>query len=99
MMLTKSEKCLHYETCRESKRTMCGRRWTVTGCLVDTPISNEDYLRAASSKGLAEALAAARTCKTCLARKHCEERATVEVSCVEILLEWLKQPKECGDGT
>ena len=99
MMLTKKEKCIHFDTCRDLRFTMCGRKWSENGCIVSIPFSNADDIRAMDDAALVRALAAARTCVTCLARKHCIERASWQMSCVDILLEWAKLPyKENTDG-
>lgn len=81
----KYEKCMHYDTCKGSTVTMCGKRWSDEGCSKELPMTNADHIRSMSDEELACYLALIEDLKS-------GEIAFKDTS--GKWLEWLKQPKE-----
>ena len=52
----KLEKCLHFETCKSSPVTMCGKPWSEDGCMKEVPMTNADYIRSMSDEELGKLL-------------------------------------------
>ncbi len=48
----KLEKCMHYDTCKGSPATLCGKRWDDYECMKPAPVTNGDHIRSMSDDGL-----------------------------------------------
>ena len=49
----RTEKCMHYETCKSSPVTLCGKRWSEEGCMKPVPMTKGDHIRSMNNEGLA----------------------------------------------
>ena len=87
-MGTKTEKCLHYDTCKDSTITMCGKKWNENGCLVEVPMTNADYICSMTDEELKDFICNNTDCRRC--------RFEDWTGC--LLEKWLKQPKENNNG-
>ena len=78
-MKTKLDKCIHYGTCKNLSVTMCGKKWSESGCFIKVPITNSEYIRSLTDEELADWL-------------ECPEAECGDGSCTECVIRWLKKP-------